>query len=57
MEASALNALADFRKVEMAQVFVISDSLAGGVWKPYFNKILVKDKLRLVAEGLVTMLS
>lgn len=57
MEASALNAVAHFRKIEMAQVFVISDSLAGGVWQPYFRNELIQDNLRLIAESLIIFLN
>ncbi|EKT52909.1 nucleoside phosphorylase [Providencia burhodogranariea] len=36
MEASALFAVAEFHKVNIASVFVISDSLADLTWKPHF---------------------
>jgi uridine phosphorylase len=57
MEASALNAVAHFRKIEMAQVFVISDSLAGSVWVPYFRNELIQENLRLTAENLIIFLN
>lgn len=57
MEASARNAVAHFRKVEMAQIFVISDSLARGVWEPYFNSDVVQNNLRQVAVDLVKLFS
>ena len=37
MEASALFAVAKYRKVEMGAVFTISDSLAGLQWSPKFH--------------------
>lgn len=37
MEVSALCSAADFLGVEMAAVLVVSDSLAGGQWRPGFS--------------------
>ncbi len=42
MEASALNTIAKFREVEVAHVFVISDSLLGGKWQPQFKSLSSK---------------
>ena len=40
MEASALFAVAEYRKVKIASAFVVSDVL-GGEWKPKFHKFNV----------------
>ncbi len=48
MEAAALFAVAQYRGVELACAFVISDSLAELVWNPHFGS-------ELVSAGLLTL--
>ncbi len=45
MEAAALFAVAQYRKVGMAAAFVISDSLAELVWNPQFGAEIVMNNL------------
>ncbi len=45
MEAAALLAVAEYRKVEIATAFVISDSLAELEWNPQFRAKATKDGL------------
>jgi uridine phosphorylase len=45
MEAAALFAVAQYRQVEMAAAFVVSDSLADLVWEPQFHAEHVRDGL------------
>ena len=45
MEAAALFAVAQYRGVEMASAFVISDSLADMVWNPRFESEKVEEGL------------
>jgi uridine phosphorylase len=59
MEASALFAVAQFRRVEMGAIFTISDSLAELQWSPRFHskrtggglEILYKVALEALLEG------
>jgi purine-nucleoside phosphorylase len=39
MEASALYAVAEYRKVDLICIFTISDSLAELIWSPHFHKM------------------
>ena len=50
MEASALFAVAGYRKVEMGALFTISDSLAELEWKPKFHTKEFKKSLENVFE-------
>jgi len=45
METSALFAVAEFHKVNIASIFVISDSLADLTWKPHFFSAKVSKSL------------
>jgi uridine phosphorylase len=45
MEAAALFAVAQVRGVDVAAAFVISDSLAEGIWKPHFGRQEVRGGL------------
>ncbi|MFU2316921.1 nucleoside phosphorylase [Rahnella sp. PCH160] len=53
METSALFAVADFHKVSIASVFVISDSLADLTWKPGFFSNEVMEKLIWLMKNLI----
>jgi purine-nucleoside phosphorylase len=57
MEASALCALAKYRKVEMAQMFIISDSLARGIWEPYFEQEILRNSLKEAGISLLQFLA
>jgi uridine phosphorylase len=56
MEACAMFNVACFRKVSLASVFIISDSIAYGRWHPGFNSAGVKEKSLLVAKELLKFL-
>jgi uridine phosphorylase len=45
MEAAALFAVAQYRRVDLALAFVISDSLADLVWEPQFHADRTRDAL------------
>ena len=45
MEAAALFAVAEYRKVELGALFTISDSLADFTWDPNFHSQETKDGL------------
>ena len=51
MEASALFAVAEYRSVEIAAVFTISDSLSELVWKPNFHAEETKNGLRIIFQA------
>lgn len=59
MEAAALYAIAQEKNVEALALFVISDSLAGGVWHPKLKESGTKEKLvnlsKLALDFLETM--
>jgi uridine phosphorylase len=57
MEASALFNVAAFRGIDLAAVFVIGDSIADGVWKPYFKDDLVINRMNHIGLILVEFLS
>ncbi len=48
MEASALFAVAQYHHIEMAAMFVVSDSLADLVWKPDFHRIDTKSGMHQI---------
>ena len=50
MEASALFAVAEFRKVKMAACFVVSDILGENKWDPQFDSKHVKQKLKILID-------
>lgn len=56
MEAAALFAVAQYREVDLAAAFVISDSLAELVWKPQFNAEAVENGLGQLYRAARTML-
>jgi len=56
MEASAMFNVARFRKVTLAHVFVVGDSIANGKWSPGFHSGAVKRNSFRVAEELVRFL-
>ena len=45
MEAAALFAVAEYRKVEVACVFVVSNSLADAVWQPHYSSKAAREGL------------
>jgi uridine phosphorylase len=57
MEASAMFNVTRFRKVEIANVFVIGDSISGGIWKPAFRSKDIKRKSVLVVREIILFLS
>ncbi len=58
MEASALAAVAQFRNVNFATGYIVSDSLADLVWNPQFSASNVKENLQKVYHSAVeTILS
>jgi len=50
MEASALFAVAQFRKVKIASCFVVSDILGNDKWDPQFDSKHVKQKLKKLID-------
>ncbi len=56
MEASALFAVAKYRKVKIAAAFVVSDVLKDA-WEPNFHKFNVKRNLNLLIDAAVKTLS
>ena len=57
MESSAMFNVARFRKIAIANVFVVGDSISDGKWKPDFKSPDVKKKSLLVAKEIVMFLS
>lgn len=57
MEASAMFNIAHFRKVSVANVFVVGDSISGGIWNPMFRSNVIKQKSLLTAREIVLFLS
>ena len=57
MEASAMFNVARFRKVSVANVFVVGDSISGGIWNPMFRSNVIKQKSLLTAREIVLFLS
>ncbi|HEX3722556.1 MAG TPA: hypothetical protein VHV31_07180 [Nitrolancea sp.] len=58
MEAAALFAVAEYRSVDVAAGFVISDSLAELAWNPQFDADAVRSGLdRLYEASRATLLS
>ena len=56
MEAAALAAVAEFRGLEFATAFTISDQLAGGRWRPQFHHEAAQAGLdRLLAAAIATL--
>lgn len=53
MEASALFTLGNYRKVPVSAIFIVSDLLGTGVWKPAFHHKIVKDNLENVVKKLI----
>jgi uridine phosphorylase len=56
MEFSALCAVAEYRKVEVAAVFVVSDELSSLKWKPGFKNKLFKKQHKVIFQHLVSIL-
>jgi uridine phosphorylase len=56
MESSAMMAVAEYRKVDMACAFVVSDSLADLVWNPQLHSTHVKDLLKTLYHSAVDTL-
>jgi purine-nucleoside phosphorylase len=56
MEASALFAVAKYRKVELGSIFTISDSLAELEWKPKFHLNKTKKGLETLYKVAVDVL-
>lgn len=57
MEACAMFNVAHFRKVAVANVFVVGDSISGGIWKPAFRSKDIQQKSQLVAREIILSLS
>lgn len=57
MEASALFAVAQYRKVDMASVFTISDSLADLKWQPYFHSSKTQQGLEDIYRAAIASFS
>jgi uridine phosphorylase len=57
MEASAMFNVARFRKVSVANVFVVGDSLSNGVWDPGFKSASIQQKSLSTAREIVLFLS
>ena len=57
MEAAALFAVAQYRGVDMAAAFVISDSLAELVWNPQFEVEVVENSLVHLYQTVRAMLA
>lgn len=55
MEASALFAVAQYRKVELGAIFIISDSLAELEWKPNFHSDKVDTGLEMLYKTAVNV--
>ncbi len=53
MEASALFAVGAFYGLKVAGVFVVSDQLTEGQWRPHFREARVKDPLIKVARAIL----
>ncbi|HVY01740.1 MAG TPA: nucleoside phosphorylase [Candidatus Nanoarchaeia archaeon] len=56
MEASALFAVAEYRKVELGAIFTISDSLADLEWKPSFHHNKTQEGLETIYKVAVDSL-
>ena len=56
MEAAALFAVAEYRKVDMAAVFTISDSLADLKWKPRFHAKRTRKGLEVIYKAALSAL-
>ncbi len=56
MEAAALFAVAQYRGVDMAAAFVISDSLAELMWNPQFDAEVVENSLIQLYQTVRAML-
>lgn len=57
MEASAMFNVAHFRKVAAANVFIIGDSIADGVWDPSFKSASIQQKSLSVAREIILCLA
>lgn len=57
MEASAMFNVARFRKVAVANVFIVGDSISGGIWNPMFRSKDIKQKSLLAAREIIMFLS
>jgi uridine phosphorylase len=57
MESSAMFNVSRFSKVEVANVFVIGDSISGGIWKPVFRSNYIKRKSLTVVREIILFLS
>lgn len=57
MEASALFAVANVRKVKIASAFVVSDVLGEDKWNPQFGAKFLKQKLRKLLDASVDCFS
>ena len=57
MEASAMFNVGKFRKLDIASVFIVGDSIAGGRWSPGFISKDIEKKSLSVAREIVAFLS
>lgn len=57
MESSAMFNVARYRKVQLANIFIVSDTISGGVWKAKFKSKDIQGKFLKVARETVDFLS
>ncbi len=53
MEFSALLSVASFRRIDLAAIMVVSDQVCANQWQAGFRNPLFKQRMRLVAGGLI----
>ena len=57
MESSAMFNVARFRRIAVANLFVVGDSISDGTWKHKFKSNDIKEKSRSVAKEIIHFLS
>lgn len=57
MEASAMFNVSRFRKVTVANIFVVGDSISNGIWTPGFKSVEIKQKSLSAAREIILFLS
>jgi len=57
MESSAMFNVARFRKIAVANVFVVGDSISDGVWNPGYKSVAIQQKSLLAAKEIILFLS
>ncbi|MBF0467506.1 MAG: nucleoside phosphorylase [Desulfamplus sp.] len=56
MECSALFAVADYRKIDIAALLVVSDDLSSPEWKPGFKSVLFKESRKKVLGAIMDVI-